>query len=115
MEQLILTIPNRLRICWEVLTAKSGHKHKAGEKMLSTFLRGYTAGMKDGKASHFSSVSGQWVSVKDRLPEKNQLCFVIYRVTAKHRWYGVSTFRKDKFDCGDVTHWMTPIEKPIDA
>jgi len=63
----------------------------------------------------FSNASGQWVSVKDRLPEQNQLCWVIYRATPKNRWYGVSTFCKDKFDSDTVTHWMIPIEKPIDA
>lgn len=63
----------------------------------------------------FSNVSGQWVSVKERMPEQNQLCWVIYRATPKNRWYGLSIFRKDKFDIDDVTHWMIPIEKPIDA
>ena len=44
-----LTIKNRLKICWEVLTARSGHKHTAQEKILSTFRRGYDAGRTDEK------------------------------------------------------------------
>ena len=44
-----LTFLNRLRLCFEILTAKSGHTHVAQEKQLSTFIRGYEAGLKDGK------------------------------------------------------------------
>ena len=44
-----LTFLNRLRLCFEILTAKSGHAHPAQEKQLSTFIRGYEAGLKDGK------------------------------------------------------------------
>lgn len=42
-----LTLKNRLMLCWEVLTARSGHAHTAQEKQLSTFIRGYEAGMQD--------------------------------------------------------------------
>lgn len=42
-----LTIINRLKLCWEILTVRSGHNHSAQEKQLSTFQRGYGAGMKD--------------------------------------------------------------------
>ena len=44
-----LSIINRLKICWEVLTVTSGHAHTAQEKQLSTFERGYFAGRKDEK------------------------------------------------------------------
>ena len=44
-----LTFINRLRLCFEILTVKSGHAHAAQEKQLSTFIRGYAAGLKDGK------------------------------------------------------------------
>ena len=44
-----LTIINRLKICFEVLTIRSGHKHTAQEKILSTFMRGYVAGVLDTK------------------------------------------------------------------
>lgn len=44
-----LTILNRLKICFEILTVRSGHAHIANEKQLSTFLRGYDAGVKDEK------------------------------------------------------------------
>ena len=47
-----LTFFNRLRLCFEILTAKSGHKHKAQEKMLSTFQRGYVAGVNDERLSN---------------------------------------------------------------
>ena len=42
-----LTFINRLRLCWEILTIRSGHAHTAQEKILSTFMRGYYAGVKD--------------------------------------------------------------------
>ena len=42
-----LTLKNRLMLCWEILTARSGHAHTAQEKQLSTFIRGYEAGMRD--------------------------------------------------------------------
>ena len=44
-----LTMVNKIKLCFEILTAKSGHKHPAQEKQLSTFIRGYEAGLKDGK------------------------------------------------------------------
>ena len=44
-----LTFLNRIRLCLEILTVKSGHAHSAQEKQLSTFIRGYEAGLKDGK------------------------------------------------------------------
>ena len=42
-----LTMINKIKLCFEILTAKSGHKHKAQEKMLSTFQHGYAAGVND--------------------------------------------------------------------
>lgn len=42
-----LTLKNRLMLCWEILTTRSGHAHTAQEKQLSTFIRGYKAGMLD--------------------------------------------------------------------
>jgi len=44
-----LTLINRLKICFEVLTIRSGHKHPASEKQLSTFLHGYSYGFDDGE------------------------------------------------------------------
>ena len=43
-----LTFINRLRLCFEILTVRSSHAHSAQEKQLSTFIRGYEAGLKDG-------------------------------------------------------------------
>ena len=42
-----LTLINRLKLCFEILTIRSGHKHTAQEKQLSTFQRGYKAGRID--------------------------------------------------------------------
>lgn len=42
-----LTLIKRLKLCFEILTIRSGHKHPAQEKQLSTFLKGYTAGLRD--------------------------------------------------------------------
>lgn len=44
-----LTIWGRIKICFEVLTSRSGHKHPSQEKQLSLFKRGYAAGFSDGK------------------------------------------------------------------
>jgi len=44
-----LTFVNRLQLCWEILTIRSRHKHPLQEKALSTFQRGYSAGMKDAR------------------------------------------------------------------
>ena len=41
---MTLTFYNRLKICWEVLTIRSGHDHPAQEKDLKVFQRGYEAG-----------------------------------------------------------------------
>ena len=43
---------NKIKLCFEILTAKSGHKHPAQEKQLSTFKRGYSAGNKKKKLSN---------------------------------------------------------------
>ena len=47
-----LTMINKIKLCLEILTAKSGHKHQAQEKMLSTFQRGYAAGVNDERLSN---------------------------------------------------------------
>ena len=47
-----LTIANKIKLCFEILTAKSGHKHHAQEKQLSTIQRGYAAGMRDEKLNN---------------------------------------------------------------
>jgi hypothetical protein len=44
-----LTIFVRLRLCWEILTTRSGHAHHSQEKQLSTFQRGYAAGLNDAR------------------------------------------------------------------
>ena len=44
---MTLTIWNRLKICFEVLTSRSGHKQPSQEKQLSLFKRGYKAGLDD--------------------------------------------------------------------
>lgn len=44
-----LTIKNRLKLCFEILTTTSGHGHPTDEKQISIFQRGYAAGLRDGK------------------------------------------------------------------
>lgn len=44
-----LTIWNRIKICWEVLTITSGHPHPTQEKQLSIFQYGYSCGVQDGR------------------------------------------------------------------
>lgn len=43
-----LTIIHRLKLCFEILTSRSGHNHSSNEKQLSLFQRGYLAGYADG-------------------------------------------------------------------
>lgn len=48
MEKILkLTFTNRVKLCWEILTTTSGHKHSSSEKQLSSFLKGYQYGLKD--------------------------------------------------------------------
>jgi hypothetical protein len=51
-----LTFINRLKLCWEILTARSGHEHPAQEKQLSSFQRGYEAGLYDGLVGHAQDI-----------------------------------------------------------
>lgn len=51
-----LTLKNRLKLCFEILTVRSGHSHKAQEKQLSTFMRGYEAGRTDEKLIRLSDL-----------------------------------------------------------
>ena len=51
-----LTIRNRLKLCWEIITMRSGHRHAAHEKNLSTFMRGYHAGLKDAELNRNEAV-----------------------------------------------------------
>lgn len=44
-----LTLVKRIKICFAVLTYRSGHKHGAQVKGLDLFIAGYEAGVKDGK------------------------------------------------------------------
>ena len=42
-----LTILKRIKLCFEVMTIRSGHAHTAQEKQLSVFQRGYETGRTD--------------------------------------------------------------------
>lgn len=53
-----LTIVMRLKLCWEILTIRSGHGHPAQVKQLSTFMRGYAAGFHDGVDSAYEDLRG---------------------------------------------------------
>ena len=54
--ELKLTLLVRLKLCWEILTVRSGHKHSAFEKNLSTFERGYMAGLYDGAVGNLEKL-----------------------------------------------------------
>ena len=43
-----LTLKYRLKLCFEILTYRSGHAHHADDKGFSLFMNGYNAGFKDG-------------------------------------------------------------------
>ena len=54
-----LTIVNRLKLCFEILTIKSKHAHTVQEKQLSIFQHGYQAGITDQK------LEDKNISIKD--------------------------------------------------
>jgi hypothetical protein len=54
--ELKLTFFVRMKLCWEILTVRSGHKHSAFEKNLSTFERGYMAGLYDGAVGNLEKL-----------------------------------------------------------
>lgn len=50
-EPRVLTFFTRVKIAFEVMTTRSGHRHKSSEKQLSTFCRGYHSGVIDERLS----------------------------------------------------------------
>ena len=103
------------KIAIEMVKKKHGNWYKMGDESevyYGGIIDGINKVLNDPNA--FANVIGSWVSVKDRLPELSQLCWVIYRATPNNRWYGLARFRHYGFDVKDVTHWMLPIPKPID-
>jgi hypothetical protein len=56
---------------------------------------------------------GEWISVKDRLPEKDpMLCLVFRPYDGDNEWdMEVVCYRKDAYWWDDVTHWM-PLPEP---
>lgn len=54
-----LTLRHRLKLCWEILTTRSGHAHSAYEKDLPIFMRGYGAGRKDMMLDMRRTASGE--------------------------------------------------------
>ena len=60
-----LTLLNRLKLCYEILTVTSGHGHTAQEKLLSTFQRGYAAGRHDEQL-----VTKTWPKYRNKLTER---------------------------------------------
>jgi hypothetical protein len=58
-----LTLAKRIKLAFEALTTTSGHNHSSDEKQLSTFQRGYDAGMKDARLMQKQNEEGQsWKS-----------------------------------------------------
>lgn len=104
-----LTIKNRLKLCWEILTAKSGHAHCAQEKMLSTFIRGYEAGVRD------TDGTTKLIPVTDRMPESSHepvilwngrrysigLCLGLLPMAPGH----VGFFNMHEERLSGITHW----------
>jgi len=59
-----------------------------------------------------------WISVDERLPEKDEPCLYYFEVTgiSKGMYLGDNCFGgKRGFLCGDVTHWMKLPPAPIVA
>ena len=54
-----LTLWNRLKLCFEILTIRSGHKHSAFEKDLSSFKRGFRAGVIDSQYAVHEKVASK--------------------------------------------------------
>lgn len=59
--------------------------------------------------------AGEWVSVKDRLPDECKRYIVIHSDIEPEYCVGFSTFypQTQEFNHNDVTHWREPIEPPI--
>lgn len=54
----------------------------------------------------------EWVSVKDRLPEKDGRYIVCVPYYPNHPWIGVSSLRNGEFDDVNASHWMRLPEMP---
>ena len=67
-----LTILARLKICFEVLTIRSGHAHTAQIKQLSTFMRGYDAGLKDGRLEFGKPYLDLLLAVERKFPNETR-------------------------------------------
>lgn len=57
----------------------------------------------------------KWISVKDKMPEKDgrYLVYIVYNSFSD--WTGVSSLRNGVFDDKNVTHWMELPSKPIEG
>ena len=58
-------ISKRLKICFEVLFLRSGHKHPAQEKQISVFQNGYSAGLEDARFEYANEIQ----SLKEEIEE----------------------------------------------
>ena len=60
-----MKISKRLKICFEVLFLRSGHKHPAQEKQISVFQNGYSAGLEDARFEYANEIQ----SLKEEIGE----------------------------------------------
>lgn len=67
-----LTIKHRLKLCWEALTITSGHKHTAQEKHLPIFIRGYNAGLSDGRTQGSEKYQHLIMQVQNKVHGENR-------------------------------------------
>jgi len=54
----------------------------------------------------------QWISVKDKMPDKDDRYLVYVQYQTCGDWIGVSSLRNGEFDDRLATHWMDLPEAP---
>lgn len=110
---------NALEKAWrDYIQTKDDYKKQVGFCPLQPFPAGFAAGWEAANSKPNSPELAKWISVKDRLPEMNELCIV------NTEWRGIvpATYGNESwiFDEGQgwsekalsyASHWM-PLPEP---
>ena len=89
-----MKISKRLKICFEVLFLRSGHKHPAQEKQISVFQNGYSAGLDDARFEYANELESCYSEIKDKdliIEEKHNLA--MYYKTIAEKYTGEDYFK----------------------
>jgi len=101
---------------------KLAEEYCASPHEKDAFLAGYQAAKEEDTCEHILDMSKMvdvngWISVKDRLPEKNSellllMCVDGYELGYYERYTGYGWTNVLGTDCLNVTHWMPLPEAP---